>query len=44
VPPNKLKSPDKIDGACALFMAFGCASLPNDEANMESYFQKPVQA
>ncbi len=38
VAPNKLKSPDKIDGACALFMAFGCAAIPSDEENMDSYF------
>jgi phage terminase large subunit-like protein len=32
VKPNKMRSPDKIDGACALFMAFGCAALqqPDD--------------
>lgn len=27
VKPNKLRSPDKIDGMCALFMAFGCAAM-----------------
>lgn len=32
VKPSKQRSPDKIDGACALFMAFGCAALaqPDD--------------
>jgi phage terminase large subunit-like protein len=32
IKPNKQRSPDKIDGACALFMAFGCAALeqPNE--------------
>jgi phage terminase large subunit-like protein len=32
IKPNKQRSPDKIDGAVALFMAFGCAALqqPDD--------------
>lgn len=29
--PNKLKSKDKIDGACTLFMTFGCAGMVIDE-------------
>ncbi len=44
VAPNKLRSPDKIDGACALFMAFGCAALPDDEGDSADFFAKPVQA
>lgn len=30
VKPNKQRSPDKIDGAVALFMCFGCAALGID--------------
>jgi phage terminase large subunit-like protein len=33
VRPNKLKSPDKIDGAVALFMCFGCAAMVVDESD-----------
>jgi phage terminase large subunit-like protein len=34
IKPNKQRSPDKIDGAVALFMAFGCAALDQPvEAN-----------
>lgn len=32
VRPNKLKSPDKIDGAVTLFMCFGCAAMVVDDA------------
>jgi phage terminase large subunit-like protein len=45
VKPNKARSPDKIDGACALFMAFGCAALPDDdEGDAAAFFSNPVRA
>jgi phage terminase large subunit-like protein len=44
VAPNKLKSPDKIDGACALFMAFGCAALQEEAGDEEGFFANPVRA
>jgi phage terminase large subunit-like protein len=43
VAPNKLKSPDKIDGACALFMCFGCAAVPEEDDGSD-YFKNTVRA
>lgn len=34
--PNKAKSPDKIDGACCLFMAFGCAAISTDSGTFSA--------
>lgn len=39
VRPNKLKSPDKIDGAVTLFMCFGCAAM---EQAVDEPFMKPA--
>lgn len=45
VKPNKQRSPDKIDGAVALFMCFGCAALDvEDTGDSEGFFQAPVRA
>jgi phage terminase large subunit-like protein len=44
VAPNKQKSPDKIDGAVALFMCFGLAALPQDDSDGSDYFARPVRA
>jgi phage terminase large subunit-like protein len=43
VAPNKKRSPDKIDGACALFMCFGATASP-DEEDGSDYFANPVRA
>jgi phage terminase large subunit-like protein len=41
--PNRKKSADKIDGMCALFMAFGVA-LVDDQAAFEHMLASPVSA
>lgn len=42
VKPNKLRSPDKIDGACSLFMGFGCSLLGKNQGDAEGFFASPV--
>jgi len=42
--PDRKRSPDKIDGACALFMAFGVSQVADANANAAGFFTDPVRA
>lgn len=42
VRPDRKRSADKIDGACALFMAFGLAQVGDANANASGFFERPV--
>lgn len=42
--PDRKRSPDKIDGACSLFMAFGLAQVGDANANAAGFFTSPVRA
>jgi phage terminase large subunit-like protein len=42
--PDRKRSPDKIDGACAMFMAFGVAQVADANANAAGFFESPVRA
>lgn len=44
IKPSKARSPDKIDGACALFMAFGCANLAQEQPDLAAAFRDAVRA
>jgi phage terminase large subunit-like protein len=45
IKPNKARSPDKIDGACALFMAFGGFAMDaEDSGDRAGFFASPVMA
>jgi phage terminase large subunit-like protein len=45
IKPNKARSPDKIDGACALFMAFGGFAMDAEESgDRAGFFASPVMA
>lgn len=41
--PDRRRAPDKIDGACALFMAFGVAQVGDVNANAAGFFENPVR-
>ncbi len=42
IKPDRKRSADKIDGACALFMAFGLAIGEQDEGDAEGFFAAPI--
>lgn len=42
VRPDRKRAPDKIDGACSLFMAFGLAQLADANQNASGFFSSPV--
>jgi phage terminase large subunit-like protein len=42
--PDRKRAPDKIDGACALFMAFGVAQVADANANASGFFAAPVRS
>lgn len=42
--PDKRRSADKIDGACSLFMAYGCALAEIDEGDADGFFSQPVRS
>jgi len=42
--PDRKRSPDKIDGACSLFMAFGLAQVGDLNANAAGFFAAPVRS
>lgn len=42
--PDRKRAPDKIDGACALFMAFGVAQVADVNANAAGFFAHPVRS
>ncbi len=42
--PDRKRSPDKIDGACALFMAFGVAQVPDGNGNASGFFESPIRS
>ena len=44
VRPDRKRAPDKIDGACALFMAFGVAQAGDANSNASGFFAAPVQS
>lgn len=44
VRPDRKRSPDKIDGACSLFMAFGVAQIGDANANAGGFFSDPVRS
>lgn len=43
VAPDRKRSADKIDGACALFMAFGMALVADEGGDSDGFFSKPVR-
>lgn len=44
IKPDRKRSADKIDGACALFMAFGLAVSEQDEGDAAGFFAAPVRS
>lgn len=42
--PDRKRAPDKIDGACTLFMCFGVAQVGDANANAGGFFANPVRA
>lgn len=44
VKPDRKRAPDKIDGACALFMAFGVSQVADANANADGFFKEPVRS
>lgn len=44
IKPDRKRSADKIDGACALFMAFGLAIAEQDEGDAAGFFAAPIIA
>jgi phage terminase large subunit-like protein len=44
VKPDRKRSADKIDGACSLFMAMGCALAEQDEGDSEGFFSAPIRS
>lgn len=44
IKPDRKRSADKIDGACALFMAFGLAIGEKDEGDAAGFFSAPVRS
>lgn len=42
IKPDRKRSADKIDGACALFMAFGLALAAQDEGDAAGFFSAPI--
>lgn len=41
--PDKRRSPEKIDGAVAVLMAFGLLATPDDSAAFDAYLANPVR-
>jgi phage terminase large subunit-like protein len=44
IKPDRKRSADKIDGACALFMGFGVALAEEDEGDQDGFFSKPIRS
>lgn len=44
IKPDRKRSADKIDGACALFMAYGLALAEQDEGDSAGFFSRPVRS
>lgn len=44
VKPDRKKSADKIDGACALFMCYGLAVAQQDQGDSEGFFSAPARS
>lgn len=44
VRPDRKRAPDKIDGACALFMCFGLAQIGDPNGNADGFFSSPVRS
>lgn len=42
--PDRRRSPDKIDGACATFMAFGVSLVGDATANASGFFAAPIRS
>jgi phage terminase large subunit-like protein len=44
VKPDRKRSADKIDGACALFMCYGLALAQQEEGDAEGFFAAPARS